>query len=305
MERLDALTARFDELFGVAALDHDPGFSLFIPMVYDVIGFDWRHSFQPEFARRFNGLMLRGREEVGAVFCAAFPSAEVLDAFLRAAAPGDLLFCHHPIDLRSGDPRGEAGAGFVPIDSETLRSIGERELSVYACHAPMDTARGEVGTTMAMIEALGAAPEADFFPYGDGYAGSVCTASARTSAEWEAELLRVFRIPYLDVAGPAHACVQRIAIVPGGGNSAAAMREAQAIGAQLYVTGEIRSYACNEYGRQNRDEMDGYLAGGSMRLVGVSHVASEQLVMERQMIPWLARNCAVEAHLLAEPLAWR
>lgn len=305
MERLDALTARFDELFGVAALDRDPGFSLFIPMVYDAIGFDWRSAFEPEFARRFNGTMLRGRDEVGAVFCAAFPSTEVLDGFLRDAAPGDLLFCHHPIDLRSGDPRGAEGAGFVPIAPETLRSLRERGLSFYACHAPMDTARGEVGTTMAMVEALGASAEAEFYPYGNGFAGSVCTASARTSAEWEAELLRVFRIPYLDAAGPAHARVERIAIVPGGGNSADAMREAEALGAQLYVTGEIRSYAGNEYGRQNRDEMDGYLAGGSMRLVGVSHVASEQLVMERQMIPWLARNCAVEAHLLAEPLAWR
>lgn len=305
MERLDALTARFDELFGAGALDRDPGFSIFVPLVYDAIAFDWRREFEPDFARRFNGLMLRGGDEVGAVFCAAFPSADVLAGFLRAAAPGDLLFCHHPIDLRSGDPRGAEGAGFVPIAPETLRRMRERGLSFYACHAPMDTARGEVGTTMAMIEALGAAPGAEFYPYGNGFAGSVCTAEARTSDEWDAELLRVFRIPYLDAAGPAHARIERIAIVPGGGNSADAMREAEALGAQLYVTGEIRSYAGNEYGRRNRAEIDDYAATGAMRLVGVSHAASEQLVMETQMIPWLARNCAVEAHLLAEPLAWR
>ena len=305
MERLDALTARFDALFEIDACGADPGFSLFVPMVYDPIGFDWRSAFEPEFVRRFNGLVLRGREEVGAVFCAAFPSVEVLDAFLRAASPGDLLFCHHPIDLRSGDPRGAEGAGFVPIAPDTLQSMRDRGLSLYACHAPMDTARGEVGTTTAMIQALGASPEAEFYPYGNGFAGSVCTVDARASEDWEAEFLRIFRVAYLDVAGPAHPRVERIAIVAGGGNAAEAMREAEALGAQLYLTGEIRSYAANEYGRQNRGEMDAYLADGAMRLVGVSHVASEQLVMETQMLPWLARNCAVEAHLLAEPLAWR
>jgi len=42
-----------------------------------------------------------------------------------------------------------------------------------------------------------------------------------------------------------------------------------------------------------------------MALIGVSHVASEQLVMERQMVPCLRRNTAAEAHLIAEPVAWR
>ena len=305
MEQLDALAARLDALFEVGQLESDPGFSRFVPMVYDAAGFDWRRTFQPGFVRRFNGLMLRGGPRVNAVFCAAFPSADVLEELLRSAAPGDLLFLHHPIDLRSGDPRGDLGAGFVPIPPATLRRLAERELSVYACHAPMDTARGEVGTTTAMVEAVGATPEAEFFSYGNGFAGVVCSAAPRTADEWQVELLRVFGVPYLDVAGRAPAVVERIAIVPGGGNSADAMREAEELGAQAYITGEIRSYADNDYGRGNRAEIDAYLASGGMWLAGVSHVASEELVMKRQMLPWLATHCAVEAHLLAEPRAWR
>ncbi|HEX8673164.1 MAG TPA: Nif3-like dinuclear metal center hexameric protein [Longimicrobium sp.] len=305
MEQLDAFVARLDALFAVDEVERDPGFSIFVPMVYDAAGFDWRRTFEPEFVRRFNGLMLRGGPRVNAVFCAAFPSAEVLDEFVRAAAPGDLLFCHHPIDLRSGDPRGEPGAGFVPIAPATLRRLAERELSVYACHAPMDTARGEVGTTVAMVEALGATPEAEFYAYGNGFAGVVCAAAPRSADEWEAELLRTFGVPYLDVAGRAAGVIERIAIVPGGGNSVDAMREAEGLGAQAYVTGEIRSYADNDYGRENRAEIDAYLASGGMWLAGVSHVASEELVMKRQMVPWLAARCAVEAHFIAEPRAWR
>lgn len=305
MEQLEELAARLDALFSVDRLERDPGFSRIVPLVYDAAGFDWRRTLEPGFIKRFNGLMLRGGPRVSAVFCAAFPSADVLEAFLRAAAPGDLLFCHHPLDLRSGDPRGEPAAGFVAIPPGTLRRLAERELSVYACHAPMDTARGEVGTTMAMADALGATPEADFYAYGNGFAGVVCSAARRSAEEWRADLLRVFGVPYLDLAGHAPAVIERIAIVPGGGNSADAMRQAEALGAQAYITGEIRSYADSDYGRGNRAEIDAYLASGGMWLAGVSHVASEELVMKRQMVSWLATHCAVEAHFLAEPRAWR
>lgn len=305
MERLDALAARLDALFGPDVLAADPAFSRFVPLVYDAAGFDWRRRFEPGFVRRFNGLVLRGAPEVGAVHCAAFPSTDVLDAFLAAANPGDLLLCHHPIDLRSGDPRGEPGAGFVPIAAATIQALAERDLSFYACHAPMDTTRGEVGTVLAMADALGATPVADFFPYGNGFAGAVCTAAARSTDGW-AELAReVFRIPYVDRAGPSRAAVDRIALVPGGGNSVGAFREAEQLGAQVYITGEIRSYNGGEYGAMNRAEVAEYLETASMSLLGVSHVASEQLVMGRQMVPWLRRNTTADAHLIAEPVAWR
>jgi putative NIF3 family GTP cyclohydrolase 1 type 2 len=305
VERLDVLAARLDALFGVDALDEDPAFSRFVPLVYDAISFDWRARFEPAFVRRFNGLVVRGAAEVGAVHCAAFPSADVLDAFLRAARPGDLLFCHHPIDLRSGDPRGAPGTGFVPIAPETLDRMAERGLSFYACHAPMDTARGGIGTTAAMVEALGATYEADFFAYGTGFAGVVCMADAHSTDAWAALAGDVFGVAYVDRAGPSHDAVDRIAIVPGGGNSVPAFREAEALGAQVYVTGEIRSYNGGEYGAANRAEVAEYLDGAKMSLLGVSHVASEQLVMERQMVPWLRAHCAVDAHLIAEPVAWR
>jgi len=305
VERLDALAARLDALFAVDALAADPAFSRFVPMVYEAAGLDWRRRFEPGFVRRFNGLMLRGAPEVGAIHCAAFPSAEVLEGFLGASRPGDLLFCHHPIDLRSGDPRGAPGAGFVPIAASTLDLMAERELSFYACHAPMDTARGGVGTVGAMVEALGAAPEANFFPYGNGFAGVVCTAPARSTDAW-AELARsTFRIPYVDRAGPSHGAVERIAIVPGGGNSVEAFGEAEELGVRVYITGEIRSYNGGEYGEMNRADVARYMESAEMALIGVSHVASEQLVMERQMVPCLRRNTAAEAHLIAEPVAWR
>ncbi|MCG6197419.1 Nif3-like dinuclear metal center hexameric protein, partial [Anoxybacillus sp. LAT_38] len=117
----------------------DPGFSRFIPMVYEPVGFDWQRFFEAEFVRRFNGLMLRGREQVHTVFLAVFPTDEVLKRFLDESVPGDLLFMHHPLLMECGDPRGRWGRGFVPIRRDLLLALKEKELSVFTCHLPMDT----------------------------------------------------------------------------------------------------------------------------------------------------------------------
>jgi hypothetical protein len=69
-------------LFRVKELGPDPGFSRFVPGVYDPIGFDWKSVFEPEFNQLFNGLMIRGAERVHRVFLAVFPTEEVLEAFL-------------------------------------------------------------------------------------------------------------------------------------------------------------------------------------------------------------------------------
>jgi putative NIF3 family GTP cyclohydrolase 1 type 2 len=304
MERLDEVAARLDAFFRVRDCGRDPGFDGFVPEVYEEIGFDWRACFEPEFHELLNGLMLRGADDVGTVFCAAYPSAEVLDVFLRDGATGDLLFTHHPIDLRSGDPRGAWGRGFLPVDPATLRRLVERGLSLYVCHAPLDYHR-EVGTGVAIVEALDATPEAEFARYGAGFAGIVCRIVPRSTERLVAELLDVFGIPYADVDGARHDRIERVAIVPGGGDDLEMLREAEGLGAQAYVAGEIHSRADNDYIRALHARIAEYARTTPMSLIGVSHAASEHLVMERQMLPWLRAEFDVEARAVREPKWWR
>lgn len=49
MEKLTTITNALDDLFKIRELDTDPGFSRFIPMVYDPIDFDWQNFFEKEF----------------------------------------------------------------------------------------------------------------------------------------------------------------------------------------------------------------------------------------------------------------
>jgi hypothetical protein len=106
MEPLKRIVESLDELFHIEHYGKDPAMSRHIPAVYEPIGFEWSKWFEPEFCQRFNGLMIKGRETVGTVFLAVFPTVRVLKQFIEQGQPGDLLFMHHPLLMECGDPRG-------------------------------------------------------------------------------------------------------------------------------------------------------------------------------------------------------
>ncbi|CAJ1004342.1 MULTISPECIES: Nif3-like dinuclear metal center hexameric protein [Brevibacillus] len=303
MESLMHLEQAFTRLFRMDEWESDPGFSRFIPMVYDPIGFDWRRFFEAEFVRRFNGLMLKGREQVHTVFLAVFPTEEVLKRFLDESAPGDLLFMHHPLLMECGDPRGRWGRGFVPIGQDLLLALKEKELSVFTCHLPMDTS-WPLGTGGAIMEALQAEPIKPFCPAGNGHVGMICRVTATDTRSLIDRLITLFDIPYVDFEGKERARIERIAILPGCGDVAAMMREAEASGADAYVTGEIHCHIDNEYGRTNYAAVMAYAAETSMSLIGVSHAASEYLVMKTQVKPWLEERFSVNVTLLPQSRWW-
>lgn len=301
---LSIVTQRLDDLFDVKKLQSDPAMARFIPMVYDPIGFDWKSEFQPDFVTRFNGLMLKGSDKVSAIFCAVFPTPEVLERFIAQSQEGDMLFLHHPIDMQCGDPRGELGKGFQPIAPETIKTIKAKKLSVYSCHAPMDYHK-EIGTNVAIAAALGAKVIDEFLPYGNGYAGNICEVSPLSTKELIDKAKNIFNIPYVDFAGAEHDKIQKIAVVAGGGTDVEDMAVAEQKGAQCYLSGEIINRIDNDYARNQRDESEKYAKRTKMSLIGVSHSASEFLVMKTQMTQWLKKNLGVRAVVIPQERWWR
>jgi putative NIF3 family GTP cyclohydrolase 1 type 2 len=304
VERLTNLVESLDLFFAIRQLERDPGFSRFIPMVYEPIGFDWQSFFEADFVSRFNGLMLRGTEAVKTVFCSVFPAKEVLHQFLDRSQPGDLLFLHHPLDMECGDPRGAWGRGFVPIPPYLLDRLKARQLSFYACHIPLDYNQ-KISTGLAIAQALNSQVVDKFLQYGDLYIGLIGQIEPLSTAALIERLQVLFEIPYVDFEGVEHPAVTRIAIVPGNGDVVTQMQEAEAKGVQAYLTGEIHSHIDNDYGRQRFQQMMDYAVGTSMSLIGVSHAASEYLVMRTQMKEWFEQNFAVEVQLLPLSRWWR
>jgi len=304
MALLRHVVNQLDSLFGVRQSAPDPAFSRFVPMVYGPAGTYWQERFEADFARRFNGLMLRGDEEVCRVFLIVFPAEDVLDAVLAHARAGDLVFSHHPLDMRCGDPRGDWGDGFRPIAERHLDALRSAGVSFYSCHAPMDTHR-QIGTTAAMVEALGGRYVGGFMPYGNGFAGAICDIDPLSSEALAERVRDLLEVPYVFQAGPEHAEVTRVAIVPGCGDDVPSMVTAAEMGAQAYVTGEVHCHIDNDYGRSKMGAMREYLAVTPMAMIGGSHAASEFLVMRTQMAGWFERELGLEACPIEPPIWWR
>jgi len=302
MESRCAIGARLDRLFRIDEWEADP-FRRFIPMVYDPLGFDWTHFFEPDFVKRFNGFMLSGRDEIRTVFLAVFPTNAVLQSFIDQSEPGDLLFMHHPLFMECGDPQGTWGRGFLPISLELLHEMKAKELSVYTCHLPMDT-NLPIGTGGAILEALEAEMIRPFLPFGNGHIGMICRIQETNTAGICDRLRQIFDIPYVDFEGKTLESIHTIAIVPGCGDVVRDMQEAEALGAQAYITGEIHCHIDNPYGRQRFAQMMEYVPESTMSLIGVSHAASEYLVMKTQMKRWFEQHTSLRVVLLPQETWW-
>jgi len=300
---LNFIKNSLDDFFQLAESGVDPAMSRFVPDVYKAIGFDWFAFFEPGFGQFFNGLMIRGGENVSKIFCSVFPTEEVLDIFIEKSQPGDLLFLHHPITMECGDPRGKAGRGFLPIPISQLERIKSKGLSIYSCHAPLDANR-EIGTNEAIIQALSAKTIGEFLPYGDGYAGRICEITPLSTIDLINKLLKIFHIPYVDESVRRLDKISRIAIVAGSGDNIEYFQEAEARGAQAYIAGEIHSHIDNEKGRTRLAEAQAYIAQSPMSFIGVSHAASEYLVMETQMRDFFQDRFGLETVMIPLPKWW-
>jgi putative NIF3 family GTP cyclohydrolase 1 type 2 len=304
MENLSSVVGALDDFFALEQSGVDPAFSRFLPDTYQSAPRPWQSWVEPTFSKHFNGLMLRGGPTIQSVFLAVFPSLLVLEAFLDRAEPGDFLFVFHPLDLRSGDPRGNWGNFWQPIADDNIEALRAKELSIYSCHAPLGS-HPTVGSSRSIASALGGKVTDQFFPYGPGYAGLIARIPAISLPELEEQLQRIFDIPYLDKAGARPATIEIIAIVSGSGDRVEEMQHAEAAGAEAYVTGEIHSRIDTEYGHRKFANVEQFAATTGMALLGVSHAASEFLVMEREMQAWFKKRFAVATIPLREPHWWR
>jgi putative NIF3 family GTP cyclohydrolase 1 type 2 len=157
-----------------------------------------------------------------------------------------------------------------------------------------------------MVEALGGRPVGRFWPFGTGHAGVICTVEPLIRDELITRLLTVFNLPYADVDGAHPAVIGRIAVVAGAGYKAGPMREAAAEGAQAYVSGEIHNHLVpDDHGRRLLTETTAFAAETDMALIGVSHAASEHLVMRTQMPSWFTSRFGVGVVSIPPSVWWR
>jgi putative NIF3 family GTP cyclohydrolase 1 type 2 len=115
----------------------------------------------------------------------------------------------------------------------------------------------------------------------------------------------VFGITFVDFAGRMHNQITRVAVVAGAGYNVEQMQTAEAKGAQAYLTGEILDRIDNDHGRRLFKEVQDYARATGLSLIGVSHAASEFLVMKTHVAPWLRATFSVDAEVIPLGRWWR
>jgi putative NIF3 family GTP cyclohydrolase 1 type 2 len=304
MEQLNNVINKLDKLFRLDEFEKDISFCRLFPIAYSGVDYDWRSCFDENYLKRFNGIMIRGEELVGNIFCSVTPTEDVLEEFIERACEGDLLLLHHPVDCENGDPRGNLGRGFVPAKLEQLSKIKERGLSMYSCHIPMDIHQ-EVGMGIALVKALGGSVTDVFFPIGYGYDGWIFDIKPITTNELIIKLQKIFEVPYLDFHGISLDKITKIAFVPGMGGDVDLIKEAESRGAQAYISGEILCRLDDEYGHKCFDEVYQYMLKSNMTLIGTSHDGSENLTMRTLLMDWIKENINVNQQYISLKKWWR
>jgi len=303
MEYLGDIVKALDSEFNIEAFGKDPAFSRFIPSVYEGHT-DWEEHFEISFNKLFNGLMIKGERRVKNLFLAVFPTSHVLNQFIEQGEKGDLLFMHHPLLMECGDPHGEWGRGFVPIEEHLLHKVKEMGLSIYTCHVPMDYHQ-TLGTSQAIAEALGVTITNRFIHHEDhGDIGIIGEITPMDTVALIEQCKRIFDIPYVDFEGISHDSVKKVAVVAGCGDKVKWMKEAEEHGVEAYISGEIHCHINNDYGRKRFQEIEQYADTTSMSLIGVSHSASEYLVKRTLMHEWFQKNFSVDLKLIPQEKWW-
>jgi dinuclear metal center YbgI/SA1388 family protein len=213
-----------------------------------------------------NRLLYRAGAGVSKVAVAV--STSITSIVGAAKAGAQLLVVHHP-------PWAEVD---MEMRDEKLQALEAAQVSLYAAHSSLDCAP-RIGNGWVLAEALGVRVDATFEEYFSGHAGVIGAHDGSLGdlvQRMQAEL-------GVQVEAHEHAkTCARVAIVTGGGGKTHMLKEARALGADAYVTGE-GSLFTRMYARE-----------AGMSLLFGTHQATEapgiknlgRLISEEAQVPW-------------------
>lgn len=219
---------------------------------------------------------------------------DVLD---EAVATGcNLLITHHPVifkpltAIRTDQPTGRLIA--------RLLAAG---VSVVSCHTNLDVARQGVNSELARV--IGLTESSPLVPGGNtkdtqqGFGRIGSLPHPIGGEDFIRHVLNATRTPAIRIAGRLPKTIHRVAVCGGSGSDLC--ETAQQLGADIFITGEIKHSSARQA------EASGFCVADA------GHYATERLVT-----PWLARQLASalkdtettiavrETRILREPFAW-
>ncbi|PKM81595.1 MAG: hypothetical protein CVU89_08865 [Firmicutes bacterium HGW-Firmicutes-14] len=273
-----------------SAHNYEP-LSFIFPAINHEAGINVRKYYEKQFLRYYNGLMIKGENEVSKIFCVVFPNTGVMCEVLSRCGPGDLIFTHHCCGF-------EEKKGFLPISREVLELIRAKRVSVYSLHVPFDF-NGPWSPSVCLAETLGMELEGEFAPIVNKPTGVFGTPPV-TDLHSLVSILRIRTgAEEITVIGNRkNLKIERIAVIAGGRAYENLVEEAHGHGCDTFLTGTAIEDVkidtvkkANERFLQKARELE-------INVIGGGHYYTEKPALER-MTEFFSR-IGVEAEFVPE-----
>jgi putative NIF3 family GTP cyclohydrolase 1 type 2 len=275
--KLDDVVRELDEYFRTPDVQDDdwsPTFGHVYPEPY------WREFAEPDYEGRWNGLFVRGGDEVDEAVTCVFPS----DRLVTGLAPRTLLFSEHPID-HADEP------GFLPLARASFEALRENGCSFYHVHAPLDM-HPEISPSRLLAGGIGLDGLDEYYPIATGIpGGAAIIGDSRLTVDGLAEATRA----YLGAEIPVHVLTRprqhagRVAVVAGGGADRDILVASLERGCQTLLTGNAATNCVLDFVQAGVRAFRELAEQEGVALVDATHYGTEK-PPQLAMAEWFRRR---------------
>ena len=275
--RLEEVVAALDAYFRVPDVRGDDWAE-----IYDFLYPDpyWRGFAEPGYEARWNGLVVRGGEEMERAATCVFPS----DAIIASLQPGTLLFSEHPIAFEHDVE------GFTPLARGSFERLAETNSSFYHVHAPLDQ-HPEVAPSRLVAQGIGLRELEEYFPIAEGIPGGAAIAGdSDLGVDELADRLRSYLGPEIpvDVLSRPREAAGRVAVVAGGGAERPILEASLERGCRTYVTGGALTRCRLDFVQESVRDFRALADEADVAVVDATHYGLEK-PPQLAMVAWFER----------------
>lgn len=252
--KLTELVHALDAYFRVGEVGNDFAWSILYPEPF------WREFTELEYTTLWNGLMVRGSEEVRRAATCVFPT----DQMVAALEPGTFLFSEHAADYTDVD-------GFFPLARSSFETIRERGISFYQVHLPLDV-HPEVSPSRLCATGMGLTNLQECFRVCDLPGGAMVVGQSTLTLDQLAQRLHAFlgeEVPVEVLSGLSDQAAGCVAVAAGGGADPAALEEALRHGCTTYVSGNAATRCRLDFAQEGLRAFRARAAESGIAVIGI------------------------------------
>ncbi len=271
--KLADLVEELDREFSIDLVQDDdwaPAFAQVYPDPY------WREYVEPGYEGRWDGLMVRGADEVTSAATCVFPGDEVI----AQLEPGTLLFSEHPLDFADRP-------GFLPLARESFETMRERGISFFHAHAPIDQ-HPRYSPSRLVAQGVGLDALEEYFPIDANLPGGAAViGQTMLTVDGLGDSLRAFLGPDI----PIHVLTRtqqqagRVAIVAGGGAARDILQASLERGCETYVTGNAATNCVLDFVQTEVREFRALADRKHVTLIDATHYGMER-PPQLELVAW-------------------